>query len=81
MALRMCGGGMVPQEVPIMKTWFYITYEKDPVLCIYHLMDDYIEGNLHIMSGSMDEWSGVVLNKLSTRNTWFYVTYEKDPVL
>ncbi|XP_041501490.1 spindlin-2-like, partial [Microtus oregoni] len=36
---------MVLEEVPIMKTWFYITYKKDPVLYIYQLL----EGNLHIM--------------------------------
>ncbi|XP_041501536.1 spindlin-2-like, partial [Microtus oregoni] len=41
--------GMVLEEVPIMKTWFYITYNKDPVLYIYHLLDDYLEGNVHIM--------------------------------
>ncbi|KAK7795387.1 hypothetical protein U0070_008564 [Myodes glareolus] len=41
--------GIVLDEVPIMKTWFYVTYDKDPVLYIYHLLDDYIEGKLHIM--------------------------------
>ncbi|KAM7315951.1 hypothetical protein ACRRTK_025021 [Alexandromys fortis] len=41
--------GMVLEEVPIMKTWFYITYKKDSVLCIYHLLDDYMEGNINIM--------------------------------
>ncbi|XP_063141258.1 Y-linked testis-specific protein 1-like [Rattus norvegicus] len=32
-----------------MKDWFYITYEKDPVLYIYQLLDDYTEGNLRII--------------------------------
>ena len=41
--------GTVLEEAPIMKTWFYITYGEDPVLYIYQLLDDYIEGNLHIM--------------------------------
>lgn len=41
--------GTVLEEVPITKTWFYITYGKVPVLYIYQLLDDYIEGNLHIM--------------------------------
>ena len=50
---------MVLEEVPIMKTWFYTTYKKDPVLYIYDLLKDYTEGNLHIASGSMDESSGV----------------------
>lgn len=44
--------GVVLDEVPIMKTWFYITYDNDPVLYIYHLLHDYIEGNLHIMPES-----------------------------
>ncbi|XP_057617149.1 spindlin-2-like, partial [Chionomys nivalis] len=43
--------GMVLEEVPIMKTWFYITYKKDPVVYLYHHLDDYIESNLHIMPG------------------------------
>ncbi|XP_057617191.1 spindlin-2-like, partial [Chionomys nivalis] len=47
--------GMVLEEVPIMKTWFYITYKNDPVLYIYHLLVDYLEGNLHIMPGSMEQ--------------------------
>ena len=38
--------GMVLEEVSIMKPWFYITYEKDPILYLYHLLDDYIEDNL-----------------------------------
>ncbi|KAM7315956.1 hypothetical protein ACRRTK_025026 [Alexandromys fortis] len=41
--------GMILEEVPIMKTWFYITYKNDSVLYIYHLLEDYFEGNLHIM--------------------------------
>lgn len=41
--------GMVLAQVPIMKSWFYITYEKDSALYMYQLLDDYIEGNLRIM--------------------------------
>ncbi|XP_076778372.1 Y-linked testis-specific protein 1-like [Arvicanthis niloticus] len=41
--------GVVLAQVPIMKAWFYITYEKDPVLYIYQLLDDYTEGNLRII--------------------------------
>lgn len=41
--------GVVLAQVPIMKDWFYITYEKDPVLYIYQLLDDYTEGNLRIL--------------------------------
>ncbi|XP_041501505.1 spindlin-2-like, partial [Microtus oregoni] len=61
--------GMVLEEVPIMKTWFYITYKKDPVVYVYHLLDDYLEGNLHIMPGSKDECSVMVPDE------------ENDPVL
>ncbi|XP_075815146.1 spindlin-2-like [Microtus pennsylvanicus] len=73
--------GMVLEEVPIMKTWFYITYKKDPVLYIYHLLDDYLEGNLHIMPGSKEEWSGVVPDEVQTITTCFYIVNENDPVL
>ncbi|EPQ19478.1 Spindlin-2 [Myotis brandtii] len=41
--------GMVLAQAPIMKSWFYITYEKDPVLYMYQLLDDYKEGDLRIM--------------------------------
>ncbi|XP_063127023.1 Y-linked testis-specific protein 1-like [Rattus norvegicus] len=41
--------GVVLAQVPIMKGRFYITYEKDPVLYIYQLLDDYTEGNLRII--------------------------------
>ncbi|XP_041501508.1 spindlin-2-like, partial [Microtus oregoni] len=73
--------GMVLEEVPIMKTWFYITYKKDPVLYIYHLLEDYLEGNLHIMPGSKEEWSGVVPDDLQTMTICFYIVNENDPVL
>ncbi|XP_063141253.1 Y-linked testis-specific protein 1-like [Rattus norvegicus] len=41
--------GVVLAHVPIMKDWFSITYEKDPVLYIYQLLDDYREGNFCII--------------------------------
>ncbi|XP_044938967.1 spindlin-1 isoform X3 [Mustela nigripes] len=46
--------GMVLARAPIMNTWFYITYEKDPVLYMYQLLDDYKEGDLRIMPDSND---------------------------
>ncbi|XP_059766493.1 spindlin-2 isoform X1 [Balaenoptera ricei] len=46
--------GMVLAQAPIMKAWFYITYEKDPVLYMYQLLDDYKEGDLHIMPESSE---------------------------
>uniref|UniRef100_A0A8C0XEW7 Spindlin-2 n=1 Tax=Castor canadensis TaxID=51338 RepID=A0A8C0XEW7_CASCN len=39
-------------QAPIMKAWFYITYEKDPVLYMYQLLDDYKEGDLRVMPES-----------------------------
>lgn len=47
--------GMVLARAPIMTSWFYITYEKDPVLYMYQLLDDYKEGDLRIMPDS-SEW-------------------------
>ncbi|XP_036161366.1 spindlin-2 [Myotis myotis] len=41
--------GMVLAQAPVMRSWFYITYEKDPVLYMYQLLDDYKEGDLRIM--------------------------------
>ncbi|KAI3372167.1 hypothetical protein L3Q82_007022 [Scortum barcoo] len=45
--------GMVLARAPIMTSWFYITYEKDPVLYMYQLLDDYKEGDLRIMPDSI----------------------------
>ncbi|XP_016423109.1 spindlin-1-like [Sinocyclocheilus rhinocerous] len=45
---------MVLARAPIMNTWFYITYEKDPVLYMYQLLDDYKDGDLRIMPDSND---------------------------
>ncbi|XP_051017910.1 Y-linked testis-specific protein 1-like [Acomys russatus] len=44
--------GMVLAQVPVMNNWFYITYEKDPVLYMYQLLDDYTEGDLCIVPDS-----------------------------
>ncbi|KAL6030273.1 hypothetical protein STEG23_014521, partial [Scotinomys teguina] len=33
----------------ILDAWFYIRHEKDPILYIYQLGDDYKEGDLHII--------------------------------
>ncbi|CAB1352131.1 unnamed protein product [Coregonus sp. 'balchen'] len=46
--------GMVLARAPIMNTWFFITYEKDPVLYMYQLLDDYKEGDLRIMPDSSE---------------------------
>ncbi|XP_053480935.1 spindlin b [Ictalurus furcatus] len=41
--------GLVLGSAPIMPTWFFITYEKDPVLYMYQLLEDYKEGDLQIL--------------------------------
>lgn len=46
--------GTVLARAPTMSTWFYITYEKDPVLYMYQLLDDYREGDLRIMPEPKD---------------------------
>ncbi|XP_070147282.1 spindlin-2-like [Ovis canadensis] len=46
--------GMVLAQAPVMKAWFYITYEKDPVLYMYQLLDDYKEGDLRIVPESSE---------------------------
>ncbi|XP_075815142.1 spindlin-2-like [Microtus pennsylvanicus] len=66
--------GMVLEKVPIMNTWFYITYKKDPVLYIHHLLDNYRDGNFHIMPGSTGEWSRVndpVLDSLEGKSVQY----------
>ncbi|XP_040599869.1 spindlin-2-like [Mesocricetus auratus] len=41
--------GMVLAQAPVLKSWFYITYEKDPILYMYQLLDDFKEGDLRII--------------------------------
>uniref|UniRef100_A0A8D3E6T6 Zmp:0000000521 n=1 Tax=Scophthalmus maximus TaxID=52904 RepID=A0A8D3E6T6_SCOMX len=44
--------GMVLSKAPIMTHWYYITYEKDPVLYMYQLWDDYKDGDLRVLPES-----------------------------
>lgn len=44
--------GMVLSRAPIMTHWYYITYEKDPVLYMYQLWDDYKDGDLRVLPES-----------------------------
>lgn len=44
--------GMVLSRAPIMTYWYYITYEKDPVLYMYQLWDDYKDGDLRVLPES-----------------------------
>ncbi|XP_076418143.1 spindlin-2-like isoform X1 [Peromyscus maniculatus bairdii] len=41
--------GMVLAQAPILNAWFYITYERDPILYMYQLLDDYKEGDLRVV--------------------------------
>lgn len=45
---------MVSAQAPVMKIWFYVTYEKDPVLYMSQLLDDYKDGDLRILPDSND---------------------------
>ncbi|KAL6071914.1 hypothetical protein STEG23_025674 [Scotinomys teguina] len=44
--------GLVLAQVPNLNGWFYISYEKDPILFMYQLLDDYKEGDLQIIPES-----------------------------
>ncbi|KAL6031944.1 hypothetical protein STEG23_008128 [Scotinomys teguina] len=44
--------GLVLSQVPNLNGWFYISYEKDPILFMYQLLDDYKEGDLQIIPES-----------------------------
>ncbi|XP_076859644.1 spindlin b [Brachyhypopomus gauderio] len=46
--------GLVLGKAPILPTWFFITYEKDPVLYMYQLLEDYKDGDLRILPDSDD---------------------------
>ncbi|KAA8587271.1 hypothetical protein FQN60_016133 [Etheostoma spectabile] len=49
--------GMVLSRAPIMTHWYYITYEKDPVLYMYQLWDDYKDGDLRVLPESGTSFS------------------------
>lgn len=44
--------GLVLSRAPSMPAWFFITYEKDPMLYMYQLMQDYKDGDLRILPES-----------------------------
>ncbi|XP_029469536.1 spindlin-W-like [Rhinatrema bivittatum] len=44
--------GLVLSRAPIMTSWHYITYEKDPILYMYPLLQDYRDGDLQIIPES-----------------------------
>ncbi|KAK7136437.1 hypothetical protein R3I94_014928 [Phoxinus phoxinus] len=44
--------GLVLARAPSMPAWFFITYEKDPMLYMYQLMQDYRDGDLRVLPES-----------------------------
>ncbi|XP_042586318.1 spindlin-Z-like [Cyprinus carpio] len=44
--------GLVLSRAPSMPAWFFITYEKDPMLYMYQLTQDYKDGDLRILPDS-----------------------------
>uniref|UniRef100_A0A8C1EWG2 Spindlin b n=1 Tax=Cyprinus carpio carpio TaxID=630221 RepID=A0A8C1EWG2_CYPCA len=46
--------GLVLSRAPSMPAWFFITYEKDPMLYMYQLTQDYKDGDLRILPDSDD---------------------------
>lgn len=58
--------GMVLSKAPIMTHWYYITYEKDPVLYMYQLWDDYKDGDLRVLpeSGTVTRASSLMCTEL-----------------
>ncbi|NXG05144.1 SPINZ protein, partial [Sakesphorus luctuosus] len=67
--------GMVLARAPIMNTWFYITYEKDPVLYMYQLLDDYKEGDLRIMP---DSRTGMVIHQVEAKPSVYFIKFDDD---
>ncbi|XP_051963823.1 spindlin b [Xyrauchen texanus] len=46
--------GLVLSRAPSMPKWFFITYEKDPILYMYQLMEDYKGGDLRVLPDTDD---------------------------
>lgn len=61
--------GMVLSRAPIMTHWYYITYEKDPVLYMYQLWDDYKDGDLRVLPES-----GTVMRACILKLSVFFIS-------
>ncbi|NXN93394.1 SPINW protein, partial [Rhinopomastus cyanomelas] len=59
--------GLILDQVPIMKAFFYITYEKEPILFTYELLDDYKNGDLHFLP-EPDQWLPRSLEGVAAEN-------------
>ena len=64
--------GMVLSRAPIMTHWYYITYEKDPVLYMYQLWDDYKDGDLRVLPESGTVMTTLV--SISIKSPMFYIS-------
>ncbi|TRZ03154.1 hypothetical protein DNTS_014546 [Danionella cerebrum] len=49
--------GLVLSKAPNMPGWFFITYERDPMLFMYQLIQDYRDGDLKILPETDSEGS------------------------
>lgn len=70
--------GMVLGQAPVLDSSFYITYERDPVLYMYQLLDDYKEGDLRIMAGFSEPPPLDIDLELVDGLIGKYVEYTKD---
>lgn len=70
--------GMVLSQAPILDNSFYITYERDPILYTYQLLDDFKEGDLQIMEGISDPPSLDIDLELVDGLIGKHVEYTKD---
>ena len=69
---------MVLSQAPILDNSFYITYERDPILYTYQLLDDFKEGDLQIMEGFSDPPSLDIDLELVDGLIGKHVEYTKD---
>lgn len=70
--------GLVLGRAPMMPTWFFITYEKDPVLYLYQLLEDYKEGDLRILTDSQDKDKAAELGEVVESLVGTQVEYAKE---
>ena len=68
--------GMVLSRAPIMTHWYYITYEKDPVLYMYQLWDDYKDGDLRVLPESGTEMRLSLLLHKTAPVSYFWFSWK-----
>uniref|UniRef100_A0A8C6GMK8 Uncharacterized protein n=1 Tax=Mus spicilegus TaxID=10103 RepID=A0A8C6GMK8_MUSSI len=78
--------GVVLAQVPIIKDLFYITYKKDPARYAYQLLDDYKEGNLHIIPDTppadsdvlIGNWFGKFIYQVLANPSLYFIKFHGD---